>query len=47
MSEHSGDPNEPLCVRDALAQINRWIDDVNVLINDLRDDMSALFRMLL
>ena len=42
-SEQPGDPNEPLGIRDVLAQMNRRIDDVNARIDDLREDVNARF----
>ena len=40
-NEHPGDPDEPIGLRDVLAQMNQRIDDVSARIDDLRADMSA------
>ena len=52
--EQPAGSNEPLGIRDALAQLNRRIDDVhgriddvNARISDLRADMDARFRLLM
>ncbi len=37
--EHPGEPNEPMGVRDVLAQMNQRIDD-------LRADVNTRFRLL-
>ena len=45
-SEHPAEPNEPLGIRDVLAQMSKRIDDVNARIDDLRKDMNDRFRLL-
>ena len=51
--EQPHDPNEPLGIREVLAQMNRRIDDLNLRIgdmnqriDDLREDVNARFRLL-
>ncbi|MDE2967949.1 MAG: hypothetical protein OXS30_10770 [Chloroflexota bacterium] len=46
-NEQPADREEQLGMRDAFAQLNRRIDDVNARIGDLRADMDARFRLLM
>ncbi|MCY3922608.1 MAG: hypothetical protein OXN86_03215 [Chloroflexota bacterium] len=50
-TEHPSDGNEPLGVRDALARIDRRIDDlrseVNSRIDDLRADVDTKLKLLM
>ncbi len=50
-SEQPGDAEEPLGMRDVLAQMNQRIDDlrseVNGRIDDLRDEVDAKLKLLM
>ena len=43
-NEQPADRDEQFGLRDAFAQLNRRIDDVNARIDDLRSDVNARFE---